>query len=254
MDRHARIRPDHGHLHHSRDASGVAHGGGSHIHHASCREQIRAGTLFEQRDGHHALGLCASSAFLHFYAKRFIAYHQHLTEANERLRDLSSHDPLTGVLNARAICEAGDLLIRVGAFAAAAVKVRRKGRSIGALYADCERLLRLPSWPHQADKKRSPAVGVAGSNELGESIVQQLLSLDTEHRRSGEVDFADQTSRLTVMKPTGRRSWRSTYRSRDSSMATWARRNSRSASPVRPCGPAVHAQHLGRLGVRIGQR
>jgi diguanylate cyclase (GGDEF)-like protein len=30
------------------------------------------------------------------------------------LRELSSHDPLTGVLNARAISEAGDLLIRSG--------------------------------------------------------------------------------------------------------------------------------------------
>lgn len=73
--------------------------------------------------------LGASSAFLHFYTKRFIAYHRHLTEANELLRDLASHDPLTGVLNARAFNEAGDLLIRSGL---------RVGKPFSALFIDLD--------------------------------------------------------------------------------------------------------------------
>jgi diguanylate cyclase (GGDEF)-like protein len=73
--------------------------------------------------------LCASSAFLHFYTRRFVAYHQHLTEANELLQDLSSHDPLTGVLNARAFNEDGDFLIR---------SASRVGIPFSALFVDLD--------------------------------------------------------------------------------------------------------------------
>lgn len=56
--------------------------------------------------------LCASSAFLHFYTKRFVSYHHRLTEANQMLREISSRDSLTGVLNARAFREASEILVR----------------------------------------------------------------------------------------------------------------------------------------------
>jgi diguanylate cyclase (GGDEF)-like protein len=73
--------------------------------------------------------LGASSAFLHFYTKRFLAYRQRLTEANELLRELSSRDPLTGILNARAFNEAGDLLIR---------SLVRAGTPFSALFIDLD--------------------------------------------------------------------------------------------------------------------
>jgi predicted signal transduction protein with EAL and GGDEF domain len=56
--------------------------------------------------------LCASSAFLFSYTKRFAAYRQHLIEANKQLRELSSHDTLTSIRNARAFYEDSDLVAR----------------------------------------------------------------------------------------------------------------------------------------------
>ncbi|MDO8925299.1 MAG: GGDEF domain-containing protein [Sideroxyarcus sp.] len=56
--------------------------------------------------------LCAGSAFLYSYTKRFAAYRQHLKEANKQLRDLASHDPLTGIRNARAFYEDSELVAR----------------------------------------------------------------------------------------------------------------------------------------------
>jgi diguanylate cyclase (GGDEF)-like protein len=56
--------------------------------------------------------LCASSTFLHVYTKRFLAFQNRLTEANARLRDMSCHDPLTGIWNARAFNETSEQVIR----------------------------------------------------------------------------------------------------------------------------------------------
>jgi diguanylate cyclase (GGDEF)-like protein len=57
--------------------------------------------------------LCASSAFLYSFTKRFATYRQHLKEVNNELHDLASHDPLTGTLNARAFYEKAELMARL---------------------------------------------------------------------------------------------------------------------------------------------
>jgi diguanylate cyclase (GGDEF)-like protein len=57
--------------------------------------------------------LCASSAFLYSYTKRFATYRQNLKQVNNRLRDLALHDPLTGILNARAFYEKAEHVARL---------------------------------------------------------------------------------------------------------------------------------------------
>jgi diguanylate cyclase (GGDEF)-like protein len=57
--------------------------------------------------------LCASSAFLYSYTKRFATYRQNLKEVNNKLQDLACHDPLTGTLNARAFYEEAELVARL---------------------------------------------------------------------------------------------------------------------------------------------
>ncbi len=54
--------------------------------------------------------LCASSAFLYSYTRRFAIYRQNLKEVNNKLRDLARHDPLTGTFNARAFYEKAELI------------------------------------------------------------------------------------------------------------------------------------------------
>jgi diguanylate cyclase (GGDEF)-like protein len=56
--------------------------------------------------------LCASSAFLYSYTKRFATYRQNLKEVNKELNELACHDPLTGTLNARAFYEEAEHLAR----------------------------------------------------------------------------------------------------------------------------------------------
>jgi diguanylate cyclase (GGDEF)-like protein len=57
--------------------------------------------------------LCASSAFLYSYTKRFATYRQNLKDVNHELHDLASLDPLTGTLNARAFYEEAELVARL---------------------------------------------------------------------------------------------------------------------------------------------
>jgi diguanylate cyclase (GGDEF)-like protein len=73
--------------------------------------------------------LCASSTFLHFYTKRFIAFQRRLTEANALLRDMSCHDPLTGIWNARAFNETSEQVIR---------EALRYGTPFSALFIDLD--------------------------------------------------------------------------------------------------------------------
>lgn len=73
--------------------------------------------------------LCASSAFLHFYTKRFLAFNQRVTEANELLREMSCRDPLTGIRNARAFYETSDHVI---------CEARRYGTPFSALFIDLD--------------------------------------------------------------------------------------------------------------------
>jgi diguanylate cyclase (GGDEF)-like protein len=57
--------------------------------------------------------LCAGSAFLYSYTKRFASYRQNLKEVNYKLLDLARHDPLTGTLNSRAFYERAEHVARL---------------------------------------------------------------------------------------------------------------------------------------------
>jgi diguanylate cyclase (GGDEF)-like protein len=57
--------------------------------------------------------LCACSAFLYTYTKRFATYRENLKEVNVELHDLACHDPLTGILNARAFYDEAGLLAQL---------------------------------------------------------------------------------------------------------------------------------------------
>ena len=51
--------------------------------------------------------------FFHAYVNRSYSYFKRMRDYNNRLKDLATHDPLTGVLNARAYYEACDQQIRI---------------------------------------------------------------------------------------------------------------------------------------------
>ena len=73
--------------------------------------------------------MCVVCVFLHAYVKRLSGFHERLARANRRLRELSQHDPLTGVMNARAFYEISDHLIR---------QALRSGSAYSALFIDLD--------------------------------------------------------------------------------------------------------------------
>lgn len=73
--------------------------------------------------------LCASSAFLYFYTRRFLAFQRRLIEANALLQEMSCRDPLTGIWNARAFNETSDHVIR---------EAQRYGRPFSVLFIDLD--------------------------------------------------------------------------------------------------------------------
>ncbi|WP_130483828.1 GGDEF domain-containing protein [Sphaerotilus mobilis] len=67
--------------------------------------------------------------FFHVHVDRSLAYFQRMRDSNERLRELSQHDVLTGVLNARAYYEQADRLILAS---------RRVGQPCSVLFIDLD--------------------------------------------------------------------------------------------------------------------
>lgn len=59
--------------------------------------------------------LISLSAIFHVFTQRTTSFYQRMLESNERLRYLSDHDPLTGVLNGRAFLQACERLTRLAA-------------------------------------------------------------------------------------------------------------------------------------------
>lgn len=60
------------------------------------------------------LAILYLALFFHVYASRSISYFVRMRQSNQQLRELASHDPLTGILNARAYYARCDQLIRLG--------------------------------------------------------------------------------------------------------------------------------------------
>lgn len=67
--------------------------------------------------------------FFHIYGNRSISYFRRLQDSNRQLYQLAMHDPLTGVLNARAYYQSGDQLIQIA---------QRAARTYAVLFIDLD--------------------------------------------------------------------------------------------------------------------
>ena len=110
--------------------------------------------------------------FFHVYVDRSLAYFQRMRDSIERLRELSQHDVLTGVLNARAYYEQADRLI---------LAARRAGQPCSVLFIDLDhfkwindtrghatgdRVLRAVAEHMMATLRRSDLIGRIGGEEF----------------------------------------------------------------------------------------
>lgn len=78
--------------------------------------------------------LVSLSVIFHAFTQRTVSFYLQMVQSNERLRHLSEHDPLTGVLNGRAFGHACDGLIRLAA---------RHGTSYAVLFIDLDHFKRV---------------------------------------------------------------------------------------------------------------
>jgi len=78
--------------------------------------------------------LVSLSVIFHAFTQRTMSFYLQMVHSNERLRHLSEHDPLTGVLNGRAFAQACDSLIRLAA---------RHGASYAVLFIDLDHFKRV---------------------------------------------------------------------------------------------------------------
>lgn len=78
--------------------------------------------------------LVSLSIIFHAFTQRTLSFYQRMLESNERLRHLSEHDPLTGVLNGRAFSQACDRLTRLAA---------RHGAPFSVLFIDLDHFKRV---------------------------------------------------------------------------------------------------------------
>jgi diguanylate cyclase (GGDEF)-like protein len=107
--------------------------------------------------------LCASSAYLLSYTKRFASYRQHLIEANKQLRELSSRDPLTGIRNARAFYEDSDLVAR---------QALRSGTRFSVLFIDIDHF---------------KSINDRHGHEVGDIVLKEIASCLTRHIRETDL-------------------------------------------------------------------
>lgn len=75
------------------------------------------------------LSLGAAGVVFHVYSSRSVSFHRRMVESNLQLRKLSTEDPLTGLLNARAYYALVDRLIRLST---------RNGASFAVLFIDLD--------------------------------------------------------------------------------------------------------------------
>lgn len=114
--------------------------------------------------------LCAVNAFLYSYAKRFVSYHRRLVTANELLRDLSGHDPLTGVSNTRALYDDCDILIR---------NALRTGTPVSVLFIDLDHFKAI-------NDHHGHEVGDVVLKEVATCLAQNMRESDLFGRVGGE--------------------------------------------------------------------
>jgi diguanylate cyclase (GGDEF)-like protein len=107
--------------------------------------------------------LCAVSVFLHSYTKRFIAYRQRVTEANELLREMSSRDPLTGIQNARAFYETSDHLVH---------DAQRSGAPFSVLFVDLDHF---------------KSINDRYGHDAGDAVLKEVAACLAKHTRRSDV-------------------------------------------------------------------
>jgi len=134
--------------------------------------------------------------FFHVHANRSISYFVRMRQSAERLRELASHDPLTGVLNARAFYEAGDRLLGLA---------RRTSSPCAVLFIDLDhfksindthghaagdQVLRAVAHCLQSRLRRSDLLGRIGGEEfsvlLPETGLETALGLAEQWRQAIE--------------------------------------------------------------------
>ena len=108
--------------------------------------------------------------FFHLHVNRTLAYLQCMRDANERLRELSQHDMLTGLLAARAYYEQGDRLI---------LAARRVGRPCTVLFIDLDHF----KWINDS---HGHATGDAVLRAVAECMASNLRRSDLIGRIGGE--------------------------------------------------------------------
>lgn len=92
--------------------------------------------------------------FFHAYVNRSYSYFKRMRDYNERLKELATHDPLTGVLNARAYYEACDQQIRIS---------QRADQSFSVLFIDLDHF-----------KKINDGFGHAAGDEVLRTVARVL--------------------------------------------------------------------------------
>lgn len=80
------------------------------------------------------VALCYTAAFFHLYTARSISYFKRMRHYNERLAELASADPLTGVCNARAYQAICDRCL---------LSAERRGASSSVLFIDLDHFKRI---------------------------------------------------------------------------------------------------------------
>ncbi len=80
------------------------------------------------------VGLVYLSAFFHAYSSRSISFYRRMLEYNKELTFLANHDPLTGVMNARAYYEVCNSLIELS---------KRESTSFAVLFVDLDHFKKI---------------------------------------------------------------------------------------------------------------
>lgn len=110
-----------------------------------------------------SVGLVYLAAFFHVVADRSWSYFSRMREANRRLSFLAHHDPLTGVLNARAFSDQSERLMAVG---------QRQASPCSLLFVDVDHFKRVNDrYGHAAGDAVLAAVARALAGHLRQSDV-----------------------------------------------------------------------------------
>lgn len=113
------------------------------------------------------------AAFFHLYVDRSLSYYERMRASNQRLRELATHDHLTGVLNARAFAAQAERLMLMSA---------RRSAPCAMLFADLDHFKRI-------NDRHGHAAGDAVLHGVAQALVAQLRQSDVLGRVGGE-EFA----------------------------------------------------------------